>query len=476
MKRSYILKMLLVLLLIGSMVSITLFVALKPQSIPKTATVATASATGREDARPTEKMIPTNTTIAFPAATASSERVDGQPPACSFPLAQLATNEPQPENYAFSNPTVALTAPTHNLYNIVGWLPDNQQVLMTEDLVHNYVETNDSLIQQSSQLYNPVTGLSKIYAVHSGTGKNILMWQPALKALVYPVMNYHDLDRKAATYKLTRQIWVSHGNPKTAQILADDLPQLLVVMKPDGSEIISITEKQILRWDGALRELAPISFDLAQWDYSKNKVGIRPILYDLAWQPDTALIFLYSASGEAGANGGYDFILNAENGQICELNLGGWAQEAHWSPNGRYLAFIRSTRYSYPTYSAELTVLDTMTGKITTFDVIPQKTSENHPYRDLVLVDSFAWAPDNQHIIAAANIFANPSSKYQGLYLVDTLSGQSLNVIPTNRFNSSTATVQNIAWSSDGSKIVVRCPTTEVDKICLITVRKMAQP
>ena len=105
-------------------------------------------------------------TVALP--TAAPVIANGQePPPCTFPLAQITTTQSAPQNYTFSKPEVVLTAPKGNHYNIVQWLPNNQQVLITEDLDGNYVYQNDTFPQQSISLYNTVTGTSKVYGIRT---------------------------------------------------------------------------------------------------------------------------------------------------------------------------------------------------------------------------------------------------------------------------------------------------------------------
>jgi hypothetical protein len=186
-----------------------------------------------------------------------------QPPACTFPLAQTTTAESTPEEYTFSEPQIVLTDP-NNLYNIVEWLPDNQRVLMTQDLYN----VKGKILQQSIELYNPQTGETQVYATRDQTDEPP-SWQSELNAVVYPVMNVLGNDEINHRYKFTRQVWVSHGNPDTAQLIADNLPQFYVAVKPGGSEMIYLSDKNISRRNGTLKEIPSVSFNLTQWDYSK---------------------------------------------------------------------------------------------------------------------------------------------------------------------------------------------------------------
>lgn len=407
-------------------------------------------------------VVPTALQNAEPLTTAAAK----QPPQCTFPLAQTTTVESVPGEYSFSEPQVVLTAPKGNVYHIVEWLPDNQQVLMTEALHNGFVMGNSNTSQEAISLYNPETGELKVYAIRPET-QEPPAWQPESNFIVYPIMNYFDIDRKNRTYKLTRQIWVSYGDPDTVQMLDDNLPQLPLAIKPGGSEMIYLSDKNISKLDKSLKKLPSAPFDSAQWDYAKTRRNDIPVSYKMAWQPGTSLIFLYSEGAMQG--GGYTFILNADTGQVCELNLGGWAQVAHWSSNGRYLAFIRVKDYAFLYPRSELTLLDIATGNLTMFNVTPQEIAGQHYVRD------FIWAPDNRHLLAIGEIYTSSNNQSEtGLYLVDSVSGQSTHVVPENKgfvFSHD----NDFAWSPDGSKVVIHCPTQAVDQICLISVQRTGQ-
>ncbi len=414
-------------------------------------------------------VVPTSTSTEIPVTATATLTVAQEPPPCTFPLAQINTAASTPANYTFSDPQIALTAPKGNIYHIIQWIPDNQQFLIAEDLFGSYVNRNDTVLPQSISLYNAVTGVSKVYATRPYNNEPP-SWQPALNAVVYRASSYSSIDKVHGAYKFTDQLWASHGDPNAAQKLADNLSQFPFGVKPDGSEMIYRLDNKITGLDKSLKAIPSVSFDPTQWDYAKARRDSYPVSFQMAWQPGTSLIFLYSDGADQG--GGYTFILNADTGQVCELNLGGWAEKVvHWSSDGRYLAFIRSVNYTFPTDSADLTVLDTVTGKLKVLSVIPQGTGGLHAAED------FAWAPDNRHLLATGEIYISPDIQAKvGLYLVDFVSGQSTNVTPT--YQSYPNVPQSIAWSPDGSKVAVQCPAIGaigIDHICLIPVQKTGQ-
>jgi hypothetical protein len=408
-------------------------------------------------------IVPMPPTVNANAAEESNTLKPQQPPACTFPLAQITAEESVPEEYTFSAPQVVLTAAKGNVYNIIEWLPDNQQVLITENLRNDFVSTNDNVPQQSISLYNPETGESKIYAIRPET-QEPPSWQPKLDAVVYPVMYYYDIDKKNRTYKFTRQIWISYGSPDTVHMLADNLLQLPFAIEPGGNEMAYLSGKQISKLDKSLKKLPSVPFDSAEWDYGKGWRDQNPVSYSMVWQPGTSLIFLYSNNY---GGGGYTFILNGDTGKVCELNLGGSTIGAHWTSDGHYLALGLSTT-SHP---AQLAVLDTVTGKLTTLGGAPQGVSGQ------LYINDFMWAPDNHHLLAIGSIIVPQNSQNesngQGLYLVNTGSGSSFHIADYESIVSSES--NNWAWSPDGSKLLMRCPTHVVDQICLITVQGIGQ-
>jgi len=443
------------LLVIGLILIIPLFFAIKTaankQTVQSTATAI---------------RIPASPPVTIPSISSPAVKAK-QPPQCTFPLAQPTTVESVPEEYTFSEPQVVLSHPD-NLYNIVEWLPDNQQVLMTEDQHNTREMERDKFLRQSIELYNPETGESKVYAIRHYIDEPP-SWQPGLNAVVYPAMNFMGIDENTHGPKFTRQVWVSYGNPDTAQMLADKLPQFSLALKPDGSEMIYLSDKKISKRNSSLKDIPSVSFDSAQWDYAKGRRSELPLSYRMAWQPGTSLIFLYGDGFRRWD--GYTFILNADTGQVCELNLGGWAAKAHWSSDGRYLAIIRAEMSPSPVNLTELVVLDIVTGNLYTIRVTPQEIEGRH------YVDDFVWAPDNLHLLAigSATPFQNTGqADIAGLYLVDFTSGQSVNLLSTYKFYANMSK-NNLAWSPDGSKLLVRCPTMEEDRVCFISVQRTQQ-
>ena len=165
--------------------------------------------------------------------------------------------ESTPQEYTFSEPEVVLNHPD-NIYDIVEWLPDNQQVLVTQDL--NSTNESGKLLQQSIELYNPETGESKVYAIRYHI-EDFPSWQPKLNAVVYPAMNFLGFEGNGNKLKYTRQVWVSYGNPDSVQMLADNLSQFPLAVKPGSGETVYLSDKKIFKKNSELKDIPSFAFD-----------------------------------------------------------------------------------------------------------------------------------------------------------------------------------------------------------------------
>lgn len=416
-------------------------------------------------------------TIAAPVTTSASEESAAvkpqQPPACTFPLANITTPESTPEEYTFSEPQVVLTAPEGNPLNVAQWLPDNQQVLVTEDLFNEHVE-NNTISQQSISLYNLDTGESKLYAMRAASNEPPV-WQPDTNLVVYTSSNYTKIDRQNNLFQFTSQLMVSDGDPNTPQLLAENLSQQIpFAARADGSAMMYFSGKKISTLDKSLKKLSsPSSFDPDQWDYAKERRDEKPVRYSMAWQPGTSLVFLYSEAGAMSRDGGYTFIWDTATGHVCELNLDGWATVARWSPNGRYLAIARPNSYTGLSSAIESVVLDSITGDLRAVGTTLPDTEGEHD------VEDFTWTPDNLHLLLLENVPSTYNDPYRDsvhheLYLVDITSNQSAHLFPELEwFAINIPPRSSFVWSPDGLKLLVHCPLNVTGRYCLLNVQNI---
>ncbi len=392
-----------------------------------------------------------------PASATAAQTNAKEPPACTFPLAQTTTAEAAPHEYVLSGPNVALTADAN--IGIVEWLPDSQQVLMTQDSRINN--------QQTIEIFDTQTGNIQVYATRTRISQSP-SWLPELKAVIYPVMNILKVDNANHRYEFTHQVRLSLGDPNSTQLVADNLSDFSIVVKPDKSQIGYLSNGRLIKQNSLLRGAQSVAFDPTKWEYRRSIY--QPVPYQMDWRPSTSQVFLYS-KGDAG---GYTFLLDADTGEICEINFGskdqapGWTEVAHWSPNGRYLAGVR-TWGMLPVHSSDLAVLDVETGKLYAM-TLPSSNGKSPQF-----VNDIAWAPDSQHLAAIGQTLSENQNLLGGLYLADFLSGDS-SLVPSDQNLGSGLGDINLIWSQDGSQLMVKCPTNQEDRLCLFSVHERIQP
>jgi WD40 repeat protein len=427
----------------------------------------------------------------MPPTTATPVAAMGQePPPCTFPLPQTTTEESSPENYTFSEPRVVLADP-NAAFNIFEWTPDSQQVLIIREVIKNHYEQ-----YQSIELFNPRTIKDYIYAKRS-PGEFIYdsppLWVAGLNAVIYPerLVLSPSYDSKGALIPGavdTRQmLQLSRGDPADIQTLEDATLSgtynsrmsktfSSVAVKPDGSEIIYLRGdgKQLYQREvsqDSFTTVQSLLFDLTQWDPAAGS-------YKMAWRPGTSQIFFYSQYSQRGSYSALTFLLDADTGHVCGLNVGGWVYLARWSPNGRYLAVIKSIGPQFPLWEVyDMSVLDTATGILYPIEAAQLKPLVGTSLNTDIIQD-LAWGPDNRHLAVIGSVVSfgtSPPPDRTFLYLVDFLSGKIDNLFPSTQFYTSFPGT-SLAWSPDGSKILAICWNGKELKLCLVPVERTGQP
>jgi dipeptidyl aminopeptidase/acylaminoacyl peptidase len=220
------------------------------------------------------------------------------------------------------------------------------------------------------------------------------------------------------------------------------------------------------------------SFDAAKWDYRRPEDTPFPIDFQMAWRPNSSQIFLYNDIQV----GGYTFLLDIKNGQVCELNLFGaedpnewrksWAMLARWSPNGRYLAVVR-TKGDRPIEFSDLIILDAATGNLYQTDITKFGPSDLD-IQGMHYISDVAWAPDNQHlaVIGEVNPADNLMPDIDRLFLLDFLTNKIFQVSSAELGPNLDLTTK-LLWSNDGAQLIVQC---RPGGLCILAVQKNAQP
>lgn len=451
------------LLVIGLILIIPLFFVIQTRANPQIAENTPA---------PIEPTVAENSAL-------SSAVSPQQPQQCTFPLEQTTAEESAQEEYIFSEPQ-EVQANLSNIYEIIQWLPDNQRVLITQ--------TYQDKSYQSIELLNPETDETQVYATRTTIlGKPV--WIQGLNAVAYPLTNLVNVNSNNPNafhppYHLIRQLWISYGDPANAQLLEsaemtlDYSSVFSVATNPSGNRIIYLanTEQQLFQRNASDSiaplpgTLQPMPFNSAEWDYRRDNPN-TPASYNITWRPNSTQILLYSNKD----NGSYTFILDTENGDICEISLVGTTKAAqmaselfpHWSPNGRYLATVSAGGF---------VILDTTTGYLYEAD---QKKLISTEIKGQLSINDITWAPDSTHLVAAVQIsdYSVPLGedyiKLRSLYVIDILSNQVTQILSNIRLGANFGN-PSILWSNDGTRLLTRCATE--NGLCLLTVQKNTRP
>ncbi|MBI5964356.1 MAG: PD40 domain-containing protein [Chloroflexi bacterium] len=406
---------------------------------------------------------PPPTLTSVPTITATPE--PQQPPACAFPLAGTAMEESKPETYTFSEPRI-----TARYGDIVSWLPDSQNVIIMTMEEHLFDGIMGHL--QTIELFNTKTQAVQIYATRRSFGsKEFPAWNPTLNAIIYPAPNVLGLDKTTNHFIVDQQIRISYGNPDDTKTLAHDLPRYYISVKSDGSQVVYLENSDKQLYQLYSRTVAQGSLENEQIiPFNSDLFGHRdyPITYDTVWRPNVEQVFFKSPEL------GQSFLLDINTGKICALDFGDttwgekiWVIAARWSPNGRYLAMVRSSGGT-PVDFSDLAVLDTTTGNLYVMAFSPDAQGRHYVW-------DITWAPDNYHLAAIGKVSAyqhcapNCMDDVDRLYLVDFISKKADLIFPSIQFSSGSIG-NNLAWSPDGTKILAQCLTGKQRRLCLISV------
>ena len=417
---------------------------------------------------PTQTYIPVaSPTTIQPTATLAPE-INGYLPICTFPLKQTTVVESPSEKYTFAEPKVVFTDELQP--EIVDWLPDSQNIIM---MPKTLIDLGLNGYQETIELLNPETQNTQIYAIRR-KGEGMPAWNPELKAIVYPDTKIIVNDTDILKSQFFSQLKISYGNPDETQLLIDDLLAHSITVKPDGSQIVYYkNEKELANnffsrmiFDGSLQAEKSLSVNLAQDEtYSVNT-------YNTVWRLDTSQMFFYSYVSPTD----HTILFDVNNGQSCTISFNGWVYFASWSPNGRYLAVIKSPESSSSLWADYyLSVLDGLTGNFYQIDskkVVPAEMKGRH------IISNFSWAPDNRHLVVMGTadiVGTGEHNSINKLYLVDFISGDVDNLFPSYEFNIAWKGT-GLAWSPDGLKLLVECPTEEQGRLCLFAVKRTAEP
>ncbi len=405
------------------------------------ATGPTATATAQPPV--TQEVAATPTTMIVPTGTApASTPVPGLVPTEIAPP-EPTTSLPGLDDYLFGEPQVVLTNPRRYI-GIAGWLPDSEHLLITrgdpERPLREFIET-----------FNVRTGDVRRLGERDSLSVKPL-WLPAMQEVAYT-------DWVGKEY---RALYTSRGETAERQTIATKLSSLHIGADPRGQQIVFFTEAAGERpqlWDVQRETVQSLPFILAPLAYTTGPMMPSPYL--IAWHPSEDKVAFY--------NNYHFFMADLNTGRMPEVDLGDWnglelwAMEAQWSPDGRYLALL-VTVGDLPVPFVDLAVLDTDTGKFHMLDRDPQDKN--------ISLSDVAWAPDSQHLLILGELTwqereAEDVSSH--LYLVDALTGKFRPILSNHALGGGDGG-WNLAWSPDGQRLAVNCPTSEEGRLCVIAV------
>lgn len=419
---------------------------------------------------PTQTYIPVASPTTIQSTATPAPEVSPYLPICTFPLQQTVTVESPSEKYTFAEPKVVFTDELQP--EIVDWLPDSQNVII---MPKTLIDLGINGYQETIEMFNPETPKTQIYAIRRD-GQGIPAWNPELNAIVYPDTKIIVNDTDILKSQFFSQLKISYGNPDETQLLADDFLSHSITVKPDGSQIVyykddkGLADKFFSRMisDGSLQTEKLLSVNLAQDEmYSVNT-------YETVWRLGTSQMLFYSNVSPTDQT----ILFDVNYGQSCTISFNGWVYFARWSPNGRYLAVIKSTSSHTSLWADyDLSVLDGLTGNFYQIDSkkvgpIEMKDCCRH------IIGDFSWAPDSRHLIVKGTATFTGSSvpkSIDKLYLVDFISGDVVEIVPAHEFSIGWWG-SGLAWSPDGLKLLASCPTEEQGRLCLIAVKRTTKP
>lgn len=424
----------------------------------KPSTISTRQTSEVNITNPVQTHIPAaSPTVIQPTATLAPE-VNSYLPICTFPLKQTAMAESSPDKYTFAEPKIVFTDELQP--DIVDWLPDSQNVII---MPKTLIDLRLNGYQETIELFNPETQKTQIYVIRR-EGAGMPAWNPELKAIVYPDTKMIGTDIK--NVKFSSQLKVSYGNPDATQLLADDLLYHSITVKPDGSQIVYHKNNT---------DLVNQLFSRMVFDGSLQTEKLLPVnLGHMAWRLGTSQMLFYSYVSPTDQT----ILFDVTNGQSCTISFNGWVYFARWSPNGRYLAVIKSPSSHLSLWAdLNLSILDGQTGN---FYQIDSKKVGPAEMKDCCkhIIGDLSWAPDNRHLIVMGTadfVGTGTHNPIEKLYLVDFISGDVDDIFPSYEFSIGWWGT-GLAWSPDGSKVLANCPTEEQGRLCFISVKNTTEP
>lgn len=368
-------------------------------------------------------------------------------PFCGFTFVE--PNQPVQSlqsKFAVSPPEIIRT--NRFAIQITGWLPNRYKLLITED----------NGTQQLISTLDTETGETESYVQRLRLPGNPV-WLNSLQGVVYAVPNSAEQGGWALKY--------SRNIPGSANYIHLDISSTYIDVTKYG-EIVTVvnrgngsSETVLMDTDQRLRPLLNDRPVL-------NRDAVTPLL---DWSSDDQKL-VQSADGLELR------IVDVVAQLDCQVDLTKGQREdefnprvgyAAWSPDSRYLGFTIFSNTNSGDHSSKFAILDYETGEIFIINRFVADDGNLYPFD----IYGFAWAADSLTLIVHGDLHQTglddgASTAYLLYVDVNQKAGMPLLQDPTlDRAGTS------LSWSSDGSRLVYSCPTSEQGQICLIRVTDM---
>ncbi len=178
--------------------------------------------------------------------------------------------------------------------------------------------------------------------------------------------------------------------------------------------------------------------------------------YDTSVSPDGKWQVVYNCE--------HFLLVNSENGEIKEIDLGDWvtdaviprwALEAQWSPDGQMVAVV-ATAGMLPNQIRFLLLVDPFTGNL-------HEVSISRPF----VIYEVQWSPAGRFLLLSGATRYEEGYAVVGHRLVDVSTGKERDVVllPSNELGGA-----SFAWSPDGKRIIINCTRPGQPALCNLQV------
>ena len=370
------------------------------------------------------------------------------------------------DDFTFSKPQIILTQ-TENI-NLVSWLPDNQQVLITRYIEKPEATAKDQIrFRDQIELLDINSGKSIVLADRNGFQNTQPVWLPALHAAYFVEFYRPDPEQEGI---VKRRLRASLGDPAKTELIADNLPGSAVAANPSKDQIVYLASDGLRLLRYAAKENRPVGLKARLKNGEEKQFALTGMRYEAAWRPNSDQVIFYKKDAAESSN--RIFFMDLTTGNTCRVEIRNWAGEIRWSPNGRYFAILQLFGSPGHTSGSNLIVYDMQTGQIDTTEFpLPEGVGTG-------FLTDIAWAPDNRHLAMIVDYSYAQSDSYKDmsqLILLDFIQNKKKLIQSQYEFGGGAAGT-NLLWSPDGTMLLASCPTEKAERLCLISVKTPAIP